>query len=1323
MSLIFSTLTRLKNNEQNREDDNYPTVSLGNIFDINNFPPTTCGRLINTHLFIDKEETMTLFADSEKFLINSQKLIYLENIEYEICRITYLFRPEVCVRMAIFTTVKKISGQTNNNIINNIIRTNMEIYRYFVRIYKISKVLYEYSFYGINDSIDLNLVKQIIASMIELFNFSRHDGQHKIPYISYQIIKELGADLYIEGESIIMAPKDCFERGKSIEYGIIESNFYCNVCGQFYSTNEELITHVSKSYKKDGSLICTDCDIEFTNYADKVTHHLSFCRRCFNDQCLHCNKDKKDCSCIIRSKIFYEEVYNWAEERKDVAIYDTDFYSTFFQYFSKNSQRNMAFLEEQKPLWPEEDDKDKYIDKNWFPEIIIQNGLISCEQWDITPKPVKEIKMTHNEYFDIWIDIEFNTLNIMKDLRKYCFIEKCNKPYTPIHAASNHVICTPSGFFKSNEIPVRFNTMRDWIDHLENHFILQEQICPWCDHKFTVDKDNCISLGLYIRHICLHYNTHEKANLTTNYSRKCDIYPIICNKEIFTHPVTRLIHDLQYHITNMTMLHANIVEFLQDSINYSQIRKKDSDRADSEESNDKSLVWESLGKLEQTGSNYDYNMDRKNLKTIWSAEEKKNIKMSTIPNRPKEALKTSTPVSGLGEAGDEREEKGKNEEKLPILKEKDIGIVDIKDEESEEGNFICYNENHDPDFPTFETQELLEVHCIKIHKCFWKGTPSCSFYNMMESVLIKHFKQKHMKKDEKCDICNTWVLDLPSHIMLSHPKCPSCQQVCMNRADLQKHELQCTSILMKKEEILSESNLGARSLNFDENNSDFFFSQTLLKILDATNLTVSDKEKCKNSIQRYSSENHIAKSRLRDDHFPESRGLPVFFEIPEFQYGTDAKENTSRVQSYLGVIKEEDIFSPQVESASKLCVKNYENLDNILRRLQPIITICALREDNAKQLLINFMCQGVVDNIESYSTKLITQLTYAQIVKFAQYIYIPIHLESFLRRVLSYKKNDSETFLEFSSRCYRHLVLCSKLYEEEKRSSFIEKHRVALMRQSLPVEIQTLVRQKESLYNPFNSQELIDLFLNHKVYSKLGGDDSHLDVLFTQKKRSGKTGRLRAKLSQNHGSKPYENNGFQEPNNGQNQQQSSQNRFDNSNKGQRFGRNRYGNSFKRGQARKFVQNIDQARLDQNMDQAKPDNGFRSFKSTNLDKVSDFSREKLKILGPQYANMKGYICFLCLSPGHIARNCNVYKGEVIQRDLCFKMVGNMKQPCGFHRFENCKKKYISSTAPKNGTWQHGNQRQVKQINNNKQFGADKREDNDKHKVWVPRQLDN
>ena len=121
-----------------------------------------------------------------------------------------------------------------------------------------------------------------------------------------------------------------------------------------------------------------------------------------------------------------------------------------------------------------------------------------------------------------------------------------------------------------------------------------------------------------------------------------------------------------------------------------------------------------------------------------------------------------------------------------------------------------------------------------------------------------------------------------------------------------------------------------------------------------------------------------------------------------------------------------------------------------------------------------YFTQRIIDEVSSYCITDWKDLTYQQILSTLQFLYMPLNLSLFQSLVLAYRVEVNESFLEFSSRTYRHLKLCSRLKAPNERADYIERNRVAILKQNVPTHVLDIIVKKEQLFKPYNSQEIID---------------------------------------------------------------------------------------------------------------------------------------------------------------------------------------------------------------------------------------------------------
>ena len=81
--------------------------------------------------------------------------------------------------------------------------------------------------------------------------------------------------------------------------------------------------------------------------------------------------------------------------------------------------------------------------------------------------------------------------------------------------------------------------------------------------------------------------------------------------------------------------------------------------------------------------------------------------------------------------------------------------------------------------------------------------------------------------------------------------------------------------------------------------------------------------------------------------------------------------------------------------------------------------------------------------------------------------------------VLEYRKNETESYLEFSSRAFRHLKLCSRLQPVGQRERYIEDKRVKILKNNLPQTVLDEILKKEMIFQNFSSTEILDHMISY----------------------------------------------------------------------------------------------------------------------------------------------------------------------------------------------------------------------------------------------------
>ena len=514
----------------------------------------------------------------------------------------------------------------------------------------------------------------------------------------------------------------------------------------------------------------------------------------------------------------------------------------------------------------------------------------------------------------------------------------------------------------------------------------------------------------------------------------------------------------------------------------------------------------------------------------------------------------------------------------------------------------CYNEDHEKPI-IFETALKLKQHVVKEHKC-----PSCTFSTMLNVDMLVHYKIH--EGASTCLVCYKRVEDVQAHLKNVHAQCVACKVFFEDRQQLKLHEPNCSNFIHEEDESRGME-LRDGSLALDSTDLEGNFSDVLIKILESSALPARQITGGTKIIKQFAAESAISKNRLRLENISIRRKDALFFDVPSFVHAE--KSNLPKVLAACGNIKEMEKFDGTCETAKQNAVKNFEIVDNILCQMEKFILLGSLNERQAISVLEMFLTQRIVDEISSYCNEEFKSLSYVAILETCQFLYIPLNLEFFESKVMSYKQEQNETFLEFSSRVYRHLKLCSRLKGVEMRKDYIEINRCKILKNSLPQPVLESIIRKESLYNAFTSRELLDHVISYSHRAKKFGKENQFQV-----RQLGITGgTLR---------------GFQDT---ENKRESRK----------RFGKNSFGQNSASTTPinKKFQENIN----------VKPHTG----------KYAKYN-EILKKYGYVYPT-----CYKCLD-NHLMRDCKIYNTVPLADNMCYLDDGK-RTPMGFHSKEHCR----------------------------------------------------
>ena len=183
MSIIFSGLERVDQGSDDQLNWYY--------FDVSDVT-TIEGELNPSRLLINAENEILLnqcfeteydqnastdvITTCEKYLVNGQKMIALENAVFFVPRIFLCFRPTYACQLSIRFIVKLITGIEESVGIEWVIKNNVKsLTRYFKNIQIIAEFVHTGKILQMPSQFSTDLTKQIIMSLVEYFSMQISD--------------------------------------------------------------------------------------------------------------------------------------------------------------------------------------------------------------------------------------------------------------------------------------------------------------------------------------------------------------------------------------------------------------------------------------------------------------------------------------------------------------------------------------------------------------------------------------------------------------------------------------------------------------------------------------------------------------------------------------------------------------------------------------------------------------------------------------------------------------------------------------------------------------------------------------------------------------------------------------------------------------------------------------------------------------------------------------------------------------------------------------------------------------------------------------------
>ena len=1024
MSVIFSGLERLDQGLENQLNWFY--------FDVTDVT-TVNGERNLSKLLIDADHEILLdqcfelqnetdtsnevITSSEKFLLNGQKMMVLENVVFFVPRLFFCFRPAYSCQLSIRYIVRLLTGITEPSGIGFVIRNNYkDLTRYFGDVKIISEFIHTGKMLITPSQYNTELIKQILMGLVEYLSMQISDEFFNVA-VSHLIQFGDNTSILSNDQQIRTCNETYYKELKNAELCMFAADFCCVICGQYFSKNTELRAHI----KQHSQLACLDCEITFENYEYLLVHKLTFCHSpCLLKICLYCNNEAKECTCAKMHRALQKSIKIWMESERENGALQLGLFSLIFQYgiqeWDVYSLTKLPEEEEQMGDWSQSEIDAMVV--SILPSIIAEEDSVRLDNVRISFHKIKEVLV---EYFNSFEEFESYVLNFTIPIKDICGEKSCTENFTRLHIQENHPICAFAKNLRSDEVPVRYNTKRELYLHLLGHKILVRlpMRCKICNFRFKTLNSH-ILLSEIFNHAKNH-NKLEKLHCVFNTELACQV----------ARPqgsIEELLHNF--------MFHADQTEILQ--------------------------IFQNLLTCDE----------------VCNKSPGKDIK-TTRDNGSKQVVNAN--IQGSYGPNDADFRSGVN-------KQDGIGLLGVNHTE----NFACKNEDHSSHIH-FSDELSLRKHIFEFHKC-----PICNFSTMYNKDLLAHFKTHTEKNQEKCDICNTFVKKVKEHRIRVHAKCPACKRFFIDLQQLKKHEPNCSQLneteFQGKEAVLQKD---MASLKIDSSLLESNFSQILIKMLQNSDCNEEEKLLGASVIQKFASESTIAKNRARLENVSIRKSDASFFDIPNFRHSE--KSNLPKVLSAIGTISDRVKFDGTSQNAKTQAVKNFEQFDVIFNRMEKNTLLGALNEVQAVSVLQMYLTQRIVDEISSYTNVDWKFLSYTEIVKTIQFLYIPLNLVIFQNIVLSYRIDKGESFLEFSSRVFRHLKLCSRLKSPEERDSYVELHRCAILKNSLPPDTLNTINKKEQIYRAFSSQEILDHVISGYHLAGSGDETAQYHVFYTQK--------------------------------------------------------------------------------------------------------------------------------------------------------------------------------------------------------------------------------
>ena len=1069
MSFILANIKRVLT-EEAQDESTSPSLKDHNPFTFA-LPSAKLVNLIQPY-YLDEKKQLSLLTDVETYLLKSQKMLYLKQIEYFLPGIIYWFKPESGLFIAIRHTVMKLSGETDPERIENIIDQNEGIFEYFLNFFNTNVNVFKFSLQK-PTGLSLEMERNILYAMMEWLQYQN------VPHIKNPVaLSNLISGIF----PVTLCPEldlhqtDCFTRHENREINFVNYHFFCFVCQQHFASSKEQLEHL-KSHDK---YVCNNCEADYEEYKDLASHKLTFCRGSNDKKCSFCLIPADNCSCVKYFKNTIDQIYGQLQKQPaEVSQFVTEGYQYFREVLMKPSHviKNVELCQTDDPkltpgikseLWP----KVSVIHDEEIWEI---KGLNIYGNQIMFPELKKQ---SFSKYLSNYLQFDILKFPLLNYFRDACPVDKCNFIVDKAHYFTTHLRCPVASRMANEEVPLLYKP-DEFVDHLTTHleqiwfFNGEKLVCTICN--FTTLQQGKLSLSIMTEHAFQHKNTR--------FEEKClNVNSQICNDLRYNCLQDFTFHLLTFHFKNEKEFRDNLVQILHFKILLEEEKLE----------NNSLICGTPKSRIPKNPSKNLFELKYNLLHDSQSTQQ---------PSIESTVAKSS-----------EKQPEFVNDKPQMYSSDKDNchmkTNIDPNPPCNNEGKYECKNENHESPLQ-FKSAEHKQYHILKSHSCI---APHCQYSNEFESELLKHYELIHAKTKNICQLCGMGFNNKQEHYDSYHFACTACKEWFATLNDLKSHEITCFKVTEKDPvdrvttTSLVNNSVDKDSLMIDQTNTETNFSKALLGILDlvSSNLNLPEEVKLEyeRSIRKQASENLITKSRLRAENFSNFKSQELLLDEPKW-FESTGKDAVSKIQTVLGEIKESDVFKASTKNSHKFAIANFECLDAIQKRISRVTCICSLSEPHGKILLSNFLSDSVKDEICGYNkTADLLDLSYLRILQTLQFLYINIKLQILESRIMSYRIQEDETIYQFSNRCQKHLSLCSRKLDVSHRAAYIENNLAKLLRGNVPSKVLAEIHRKESVFSPYTSQEILDIFKN---IMKEDDNLEQYEVLYTQKDYSPKS--------------------------------------------------------------------------------------------------------------------------------------------------------------------------------------------------------------------------